>query len=104
MLPLKQDGIISYLIIRKPMLFEITDCVHVQMTSTLPWDPYSLQFLVEESKSLHAQHHPHSSAISSVETDILAIDIDESEMVLGDIFRWITSLATLIGKMLSAKK
>ena len=47
-LPLKMDGVISYLDTRKPTLEEWNECERVELTSDVPWDPYSAHFALEE--------------------------------------------------------
>lgn len=51
-IPLQLDGIISYIPTRLPTSDEINNCLHVILTSSVDWDPYSEDFNRQEATAL----------------------------------------------------
>ena len=45
---LQLHGVISYFHTRKPTQAEINDCIHLEITSDGPWDPYDIRFNQDE--------------------------------------------------------
>jgi hypothetical protein len=43
-MPLKMSGVISYLPMRRPTDEELETCISYDLTSDVPWEPYSLSF------------------------------------------------------------
>jgi hypothetical protein len=49
-IPLSMSGVVSYVPTRLPSMAEIEQCVHVELTSSEPWDPHAESFELEEAK------------------------------------------------------
>jgi hypothetical protein len=50
-MPLEMSGMISYLPTRRPTEKEIETCVLYDLTSDVPWEPYSLSFREREQRT-----------------------------------------------------
>lgn len=83
-LPLNLDGVISYLDTRKPSLEEWENCDRIELTSAVPWEPYSEDFVVQEevararsiepsepaSRALPAVRRTRTATVSEIATKV----------------------------------
>ena len=82
-IPLELNGVISFLPTRKPTATELEECDHIQLTSSVDWDPHSSHFKTEEQE---AQNNRNISAtFSSNEIDENTSVCYESDLHLGMI-------------------